>query len=156
MEKVKDRYKYLEGRSQVGITQDIELWAKGISLELGYSEAEVKYVIRFLSRYSSYLMGLGYGFRFRDFMIHPELKFMETEEMYVKDDMLRVLLEYEREVVYCKHFGLDVGVMSEIKTREYMLRGGGIKFRKRIVRKLNSVNDLKYMGISRKRRLIKK
>jgi len=74
----------------------------------------------------------------------------------VKDDMLRVLLEYEREVVYCKHFGLDVGVMSEIKTREYMLRGGGIKFRKRIVRKLNSVNDLKYMGISRKRRLIKK
>ncbi len=153
----KNVYKYLEDRhSMVGVTVRLYDISNIISKELGYRESEVRYIIEFMLRYSSYILGLGYGFRFREFMVHPELKYIDYLRFLEKDILLKFLLEYDMEQVYSNHHGLDKNVLGEIRTQRLLLRRLSIRNFKRIISKKESVQLLKRLSDKKHRGGIKR
>lgn len=156
----KSKYDYsfiVKRESGVGCSKDVYEYVDEISKELGISRGRVLYVLEFMILYSSYVMGLGYGFRYRDFMIYPDLRSIDFVNLLEVDELGSMIMDRDRSKVYCEYMNMDYDVYLEYRNRGYMLRHLNIRERKQILRRMRIFNDMNILGMRKKReRLYKK
>lgn len=150
-------YSFIEEEGGVGCGVDVYDYVDDIAEELGVSSGRVLYVLEFMILYSSYVMGLGCGFRFRDFMIYPDLRSIDFAEMVESDELGSMIMDRDRSRVYCEYMNMDYDVYCEYRNRGYMMRHLDIRDRKKILRRMRVFDYMKRLGMRRDRvRLHKK
>lgn len=146
-------YKFIEeGKGKVGVGVSIFDYSAGIGDELGISCSRVDYVLEFMVLYSSYVMGLGNGFRYRDFMVYPDLGSKEFKDMLEGDEICNEVLQRDMIRIYCSYMNMDYGVYNEYRNRGYLMRGCSIRFRKSVLKRMSYFRDNKIL-FKRKKRL---